>query len=71
MQKDVWFNGKWNNLSGSLAEFKVAYKSLCGSDYNRKANDDGTFGGHYENGAIYYGRKEGDTGPATGSRWDG
>ena len=69
MQKDVWFNGKWNNLSGSLAEFKVAYKALCGSDYNRKANDNGTFGGYYE-GATYQGTLKGEEGPPTGSKWD-
>ena len=69
MQKDVWFNGKWNNLSGSLAEFKVAYKNLCGTDYTRDASDQGTFGGYYEASGLYDGKAEGQTGPPTGSFW--
>jgi len=69
MQKDVWHNGTWNNLSGSLAEFKAAYKNLTGMEYTRKADDQGTFGGYYE-GAVHQRHGGGETGPATGSRWD-
>ena len=29
MEKEVWHNGCWNKLSGSLAEFKTAYKNFA------------------------------------------
>tara|TARA_Y100001938_G_C8069896_1_gene422479 strand:- start:1348 stop:1560 length:213 start_codon:yes stop_codon:yes gene_type:complete len=68
MQKDVWFNGKWNNLSGSFAEFKTKYKTLTGSEYNREESDQGIFGGYYD-GATYHGTTKGEEGPPTGSYW--
>jgi|TARA_Y100000034_G_scaffold133386_1_gene198725 hypothetical protein len=69
MQKDVWYNGQWNNLSGSYAEFKTAYKSLTGFTWSREETDDGIFGGYYD-GATYPHAAGGEVGPPTGSKWN-
>ena len=70
MEKQVWHNGGWHTLSGSLAEFKASYLALTSQSYSRAENDYGTFGGYYESSAIYDGQASGQTGPATGSRWN-
>ena len=69
MEKEVWHNGCWNKLSGSLAEFKTAYKNLTGMEYTKNDSLEGTFGGYYE-GATHFHAAEGEKGPATGSRWN-
>jgi hypothetical protein len=69
MEKQVWHNGGWHTLSGSLAEFKDDYFALCNVSYSRADNDYGIFGGYYESSAIYDGQPSGQTGPPTGSRW--
>ena len=71
MEKQVWHNGVWNKLSGSLAEFKTAYKNLTGWEYTKSDALEGTFGGYYESKALYGGSgAKGEEGPPTGSRWN-
>jgi len=70
MEKEVWHNGCWNKLSGSLAEFKTSYKNLTGMEYTKNDSLEGTFGGYYEGSALYDGKAQGQTGPPTGSRWN-
>ena len=69
MESQVWWNGKWCTLSGSLAEFKDQYYSLCGVSYSRAETDNGLFGGYYE-GARFEHTAEGETGGPTGSKWN-
>ena len=71
METEVWFNGGWNKLSGSLAEFKTAYKNLTGDVYTKNDSLEGTFGGFYESKALYGGSgAKGEEGYPTGSRWN-
>ena len=71
MEKQVWYNGSWNTVSGSLSNgtYQSAYKALTGMAYTRNENDNGTFGGYYE-GARFEHTATGETGGPTGSFWN-
>ena len=76
MEKQVWYNGSWNTVSGSnelsaslTASYAYQYEALTGMAYTRDHKDNGTFGGYYE-GARFEHTAQGETGGPTGSFWN-